>query len=81
MISLPKNFHLKGSNPTRVKNFLLKNPKLKEITKNSKNFPLDPAILSYYQVDLLTRIPKSPHLHFYDFSTIYYEFPKLNTHS
>jgi hypothetical protein len=37
------------------------------MNKNRENFPLYPIILSLYQVDVLTRIPKYPHLHFSDF--------------
>jgi hypothetical protein len=35
------------------------------MNKNKENFPLDPIILLLYQVDLLTGIPKCPHLHFF----------------
>jgi hypothetical protein len=43
----------------------------------SKNFALTHAILCFYCIDLLTRIPKHLYLLFYDFSTIYYVFSKI----
>ena len=34
-------------------------------------------ILYVYCIELVTRIPKHIHFPFYDFSTIYYEFPSI----
>ena len=59
---------------TNLKGFL---KALTRINKKSRNFLLTHIALWLYYVDLLTRIPKSHHLLFYKFSTIYYDFPKF----
>jgi hypothetical protein len=46
-----------------------------------KTFPLKHSNLCIHGIDKFTRIPKSSHLTFYDFSTNLYEFSKLSTDS
>ena len=44
----------------------------------SKNFLLKHMILWLYCIDLLSRIPKSLYLLFFNFFMIYYDFPKFH---
>jgi hypothetical protein len=80
-ISMPQKFHfiwsptttvIKKTNTTSIKNLIWK------IHFYSKNIKLKHDILWIQCVDNFSRIPKSPHFLFYDFSTIFYEFTKFN---
>jgi hypothetical protein len=45
---------------------------------NFRKHKLTCHILFHYVIVHNMRIPKSPHFPFYDFSTIFYEFPNLS---
>jgi hypothetical protein len=46
-----------------------------------KPFPLKHSNLCIHGIENFTRIPKCPHLFFYDFYTVFYEFSKLTIKS
>jgi hypothetical protein len=46
-----------------------------------KTFPLRHSNLYIHGIENFTRIPKSLHLTFYDFSTVFYEFSNFSTKS